>query len=282
MGCHGRVNRGYDAGMNELTSLLEFVAPASHEPLVRRGGALVGARPGRVYPVRADWIDFLPDEQPPGGNVLHALMHLPVMSSAYEQLRRAPLEGAAASARARRRANAMWAAEQLAAVGGVVADVACGTGEVGVASARRGGVARVLCIDRAEPMLAHCVRRLERGGPRSPVTLVRADARQLPLRAAALDAAHVHIGPAMWRHGSAIFKELSRVIRPHGRLFVTGAPRARVLDGRRPRMVLEWTAGLSAPTPERIIESLAALDFEVPGERTVVVDDRVRLELVKR
>ena len=282
MGCHGRVNRGYDAGMNELTSLLEFVAPASHEPLVRRGGALVGARPGRVYPVRADWIDFLPDEPPPGGNVLHALMHLPVMSSAYEQLRRAPLEGAAAKRpgpQTRERHVGGGAARR-----GRWRRRGRGrrTGEVGVASARRGGVARVLCIDRAEPMLAHCVRRLERGGPRSPVTLVRADARQLPLRAAALDAAHVHIGPAMWRHGSAIFKELSRVIRPHGRLFVTGAPRARVLDGRRPRMVLEWTAGLSAPTPERIIESLAALDFEVPGERTVVVDDRVRLELVKR
>ena len=268
--------------MNDAASSLEFVAPTSHEPLVRRGGALVGARPDRVYPIRADWIDFLPEQPPPGGNVLHALMHLPVMSSAYEQLRRAPLEGAAAGARARRRANATWAAEQLAAAGGVVADVACGTGQVGVASARRGGVARVLCIDRAEPMLAHCVRRLERAGPRSPVTLVRADARQLPLRPSSLDAAHVHIGPAMWRHGPAIFAELSRVVRARGQLFVTGAPRARVLDGRRPRMVLEWTAGLSAPTPGRIVESLVALGFEPSEERAVAVDGCVRLELVKR
>jgi SAM-dependent methyltransferase len=74
-----------------------------------------------------------------------------------------------------RRDVAFW--QRLAAAEeGLVLELGCGTGRITLPAARTG--ARVIGIDRSEPMLARALQRLRRA--RLPVRLLRGDIRQLP------------------------------------------------------------------------------------------------------
>jgi demethylmenaquinone methyltransferase/2-methoxy-6-polyprenyl-1,4-benzoquinol methylase len=111
-----------------------------------------------------------------------------------------------------------------------VLDVCTGTADVALEAAR-GGAARVVGVDFAHEML-----RLGHGKARDAalatvITLVRGDAMSLPLPDASVDAATIAFGIRNVQDPSRACRELSRVLRPGGRIALLefALPRAPVL-----------------------------------------------------
>jgi demethylmenaquinone methyltransferase/2-methoxy-6-polyprenyl-1,4-benzoquinol methylase len=111
----------------------------------------------------------------------------------------------------------------------VVLDVACGTGDLALAFARR-GVARVLGVDFTLPMLE--IARTKSppagaglpGGPRLPgvpgVIYLAGDALALPIADAAVDIVSIAFGIRNVTDVPAALREFYRVLRPGGRLVI--------------------------------------------------------------
>ncbi|MGB1700207.1 MAG: class I SAM-dependent methyltransferase [Nannocystaceae bacterium] len=230
----------------------ELAEPNTGARLQCESDSLVPTHGGRRFPIHADWIDFLPERDGEGAQVMTALMHLPAVSSAYERVVRPSVDGIRVGQRVDWRREAAWAAEALCETRGVVADLACGSGFVGIRAAQEAAFEHLYCVDRAEPLLAHCVRRLEVTPPRCTVTLLRADTRALPLASRVLDAAHIRIGPSLWRGFDSLVHELARVIKPGGQLLASAAVGGGDLRGLAARMIVARTAGISMPSPARV------------------------------
>ena len=188
----------------------DLVEPRTGAALRLESGRLVSEQSGREFLVHADWVDFIPERDREGPQLVTALMHLPSVSAAYEEVVRPSVDRLRIGQRVDWRQEMAWAVEVLQAHRGVVADIACGSGAVGVRAARGDRFERLYCVDRSEPLLAQCVRRSEMARLGCPVVLLRADARYLPLADAILDAAHVRFGASLWRGAQQLMAEWAR------------------------------------------------------------------------
>jgi SAM-dependent methyltransferase len=112
--------------------------------------------------------------------------------------------------------------------GGVALDVGCGPGSVTPSLARAAGPdGLALGVDISKPMLARAVR--AQAGPQTGFIL--ADAQQLPLRDETVDAVVSIAALQLIPDPAAALTEMSRVLRPSGRLAVmvpTAGPAARL------------------------------------------------------
>ena len=105
-------------------------------------------------------------------------------------------------------------------------DVCTGTADValearrGASSAAQGTAARVLGVDFAGAMLGLGLSKVRAAGEESRIALVRGDAMRIPAPAAAADAATVAFGVRNVQTIEVACRELSRVLRPGGRLAI--------------------------------------------------------------
>jgi demethylmenaquinone methyltransferase/2-methoxy-6-polyprenyl-1,4-benzoquinol methylase len=98
---------------------------------------------------------------------------------------------------------------------GNVLDLACGTGELALAIARKEGI-RVTGLDLSEGMLEVARRRTEG----QSITLIHGDAQQLPLPDGSFDATTIAFGIRNVPDVPAALAEMHRVLRPGGRTFI--------------------------------------------------------------
>jgi len=112
-------------------------------------------------------------------------------------------------------------AESVVSDGDEVLDACCGTGDLAIAAARRGG--RVTGLDFSEPML----QRARRKAPE--LTWVRGDVLAMPFTDESFDAATVGFGVRNVEDLRAALVELRRVLRPGGRLGILEITRPRGL-----------------------------------------------------
>lgn len=116
--------------------------------------------------------------------------------------------------RVRAEAAGLWTLLRLSPGAGIV-DIGCGHGRHTVAFAERGG--GVIGID-ASAALLHRAREIA-ADHAAPVTWVRADMRQLPLRSGSIDAAIIMDAFGFFEtdeENDAVLREAARVVRPGG------------------------------------------------------------------
>jgi demethylmenaquinone methyltransferase/2-methoxy-6-polyprenyl-1,4-benzoquinol methylase len=112
-------------------------------------------------------------------------------------------------------------AESVVNEGDEVLDACCGTGDLAIAAARRGG--RVTGLDFSEPML-------ERARRKAPeLTWVRGDVLAMPFPDESFDAATVGFGVRNVEDLPAALVQLRRILRPGGRLGILEITRPRGL-----------------------------------------------------
>jgi demethylmenaquinone methyltransferase / 2-methoxy-6-polyprenyl-1,4-benzoquinol methylase len=99
-----------------------------------------------------------------------------------------------------------------------VLDVASGTGDLASAFAKRAGAANVWQTDINEAMLREGRDRLSNDGLATPNAL--ADAEKLPFASESFDVVSVAFGLRNMTHKDVALAEMTRVLKPGGRLFV--------------------------------------------------------------
>jgi demethylmenaquinone methyltransferase/2-methoxy-6-polyprenyl-1,4-benzoquinol methylase len=103
--------------------------------------------------------------------------------------------------------------------GEVVADIACGTGDLTLAFARRSHAARVIGLDYTVPMLDLAAKK-PKAHKQAPVTYLAGDATALPMADASVDVLSIAFGLRNVADPSKAIAEFSRVLRPGGRLVI--------------------------------------------------------------
>jgi demethylmenaquinone methyltransferase/2-methoxy-6-polyprenyl-1,4-benzoquinol methylase len=98
---------------------------------------------------------------------------------------------------------------------GAILDLACGTGELALAIAKKEGV-QVTGLDLSEGMLEVARRRTAGHG----ITLIHGDAQRLPLPEASFDATTIAFGIRNVPDVPAALAEMHRVLRPGGRALI--------------------------------------------------------------
>ncbi|MDR2414512.1 MAG: bifunctional demethylmenaquinone methyltransferase/2-methoxy-6-polyprenyl-1,4-benzoquinol methylase UbiE [Odoribacteraceae bacterium] len=114
-----------------------------------------------------------------------------------------------------------WRARAVRLLGdapGRVLDIACGTGDLSLASARRG--ARVVGVDISENMLEIARAKLLDRGLSDRVTFQCGDAESLAFPDASFDAVTIAFGARNFEHLDRALREILRVLRPGGRLII--------------------------------------------------------------
>jgi demethylmenaquinone methyltransferase / 2-methoxy-6-polyprenyl-1,4-benzoquinol methylase len=108
-------------------------------------------------------------------------------------------------------------------------DVATGTADVALEARRAGdqGAAKVLGVDFAGAMLALGRDKVRAAGESQRIALVRGDAMSLPVPTASTDAVTISFGIRNVQQPDVACREMSRVLRPGGRLAILefGMPR---------------------------------------------------------
>ncbi len=99
-----------------------------------------------------------------------------------------------------------------------VLDVPCGQGNVTEALANAVPRGRVFALDLSNTMLRLARKRLERGRLLDRATLVRANALQLPIEDASIDAISACAGLHLFPDPDRAIDEMRRVLRPGGRV----------------------------------------------------------------
>jgi demethylmenaquinone methyltransferase/2-methoxy-6-polyprenyl-1,4-benzoquinol methylase len=135
-------------------------------------------------------------------------------------------------------------------------DLCTGTADVALmAAASRPSPAQVVGIDFSHEMLKLGLGKVRDRGRTGRVVLARGDAMRLPLSDKTADAAVISFGIRNVQRPEMAIEELSRVLRPGGRLAVLefGLPRSRVF-----RRVYLWYASQLLPAVGRLISRHAS------------------------
>lgn len=116
--------------------------------------------------------------------------------------------------------------------GDVVADIACGTGDLSMAF-QHGGAARVVGIDFTVPMLGVADAKHGKTSGQTPLTYQAGDAMRLPLADASADIVSIAFGIRNVADPAKAMAEFVRVLRPGGRVIVLefSLPKNPVLRG---------------------------------------------------
>ena len=107
-------------------------------------------------------------------------------------------------------------------------DLCCGTGDLAIRMAKRGG--SVVGMDLNRPMLRQAATRLAKRGE-NRICLTQADALKLPLGDAAVDLVTIGYGLRNLAELEAGLREITRILKPGGRLLILdfGKPSNRVI-----------------------------------------------------
>ena len=110
-------------------------------------------------------------------------------------------------------------------------DVATGTADLAIMAARKGAAPQVTGVDISEGMLSHGRVKVKADGLDGRVTLLRADSAALPFADGSFDAATVAFGARNFEDLELGLREMLRVLKPDGRLFVLefSKPRGTVM-----------------------------------------------------
>ena len=111
--------------------------------------------------------------------------------------------------------------------GARVLDLCTGTGDLAIATVRRAPDSSVVGVDFAGEMLRRGLAKVRALGLANEIRLVRGDATRIPIGDAACDAATIAFGIRNVAEPERALAELSRVLRPRGRLAILefGQPR---------------------------------------------------------
>ena len=101
-----------------------------------------------------------------------------------------------------------------------VLDLCTGTADLAIAAVRGAENARVVAVDFAAAMLRHGQDKLRAEALERSIALVRGDAMNIPLRDGWADAATIGFGIRNVMRPEVSLRELSRVIKPGGRLAI--------------------------------------------------------------
>lgn len=101
-----------------------------------------------------------------------------------------------------------------------ILDVATGTGDLAIQLARAVAGATVTGIDLSEGMLAVGRRKVSEAGLDDRVTLLQGDCLSLPFPDSSFDTVTVAFGVRNFEHLEKGYREMARVLRPGGTLFV--------------------------------------------------------------
>lgn len=114
------------------------------------------------------------------------------------------------------------AVRELPAFSGVqVLDLACGTGDLAIAAAKRlGGDCRIVGVDLAEKMLEIGRHKIAKRGLDNTITLQTGDGMALPFEDNKLDAAMIAFGIRNMPDTVGCLREMHRVLKPGGRVVV--------------------------------------------------------------
>ena len=141
---------------------------------------------------------------------------------------------------------------------GIVLDVGCGSGYALRALHAERPDARLHGVDRSSAFLATAARRLTRDGIET--TLVLGDATDLAYDDATFDGAVFAGTPNEVPDRGAALRELARVLRPGGRLWIMASVRGTSVLARALAKVLGWT-GLDLPAPDDLVDEVLAAGF---------------------
>ncbi len=217
-----------------------LVCPVCRTTLSDSASALECAACKKRYPKRADWTDFLPEDNESSRGLAPALMHLPRFASIYENYWRPAFMTALGRGQVSREQELTWLASSLApAEGGVVVDLSCGPGVIGrrLAASRR--YREVLGVDLSEAMLTQCARLCRDEGLTMP--LLRADAHLLPFADRSVSAVHAGAALHLWERPHEVLAEIARVLVPGGVLVASTLRHAGKPWERAAADLLQWS-----------------------------------------
>jgi demethylmenaquinone methyltransferase/2-methoxy-6-polyprenyl-1,4-benzoquinol methylase len=124
-----------------------------------------------------------------------------------------------------------WRRRAIASLGtrpdGVLLDVCCGTADVALQARAAGAVGKVVGVDFAGAMLAIGHAKVARAGESARIALLRGDATALPAASGSADGVTVAFGIRNVERPELACREMTRVLRPGGRLAILefGEPR---------------------------------------------------------
>ncbi len=104
--------------------------------------------------------------------------------------------------------------------GGLILDVAVGTGEVAMAICRRHRDARVVGIDFSPAMLMVGRRKIGARGLDGRIAVAAGDGRLLPVRSDSVDAVTISFGIRNIEEKELVLREFQRVLKPGGQLMI--------------------------------------------------------------
>lgn len=106
-------------------------------------------------------------------------------------------------------------------------DVATGTADLAIMAARKEAARQVIGVDISEGMLSHGREKVKTAGLEERLLLQQADSQALPFADGAFDAVTVAFGARNFEDLERGLREMLRVLRPGGRLFVLEFSRPR-------------------------------------------------------
>lgn len=141
-----------------------------------------------------------------------------------------------------------------------IADLGCGTGTTAMLLARDYGL-RVSAMDISTANIERAKERAEKSG-----VLIRfnqSDVNQLPYADNELDAVLAECTFSLFKHPSAVLAEISRVLKPGGKLAITDMAIGGVLPEDIATVLAPWTCLADAVAQETYTNMFVAAGFEI-------------------
>ncbi|SDX60005.1 Ubiquinone/menaquinone biosynthesis C-methylase UbiE [Amycolatopsis xylanica] len=215
------------------------------------------------------FLDLLGDEEqagPPTG-LAQRLMRTSIVPSIYEQYWRPALGRVAKGLRGPTMAGEVAIATNLLGLrpGLTALDVACGTGRFTRAFGKAVGPdGLAIGLDGSRTMLD---RALDNASPADPVAYLRADAVDLPLRPATVDAVCCFAALHMFADPDAALASFARVLKPGGRVALLTSARRTWQPARLADTALGAASGQKMFDRGEIAGKLRDLGFKSVSER---------------